>query len=154
MHKNRINQIVPLINHTDRNELRKYLNSGGWITEHYQNKKFEFAFKNLTNSKYSITFPNGTLTLVGILIGLDIKKGDEVIVPSYTMVATANSVKLLGAKVVFADISSENLCLCPKDLIKKITKKTKAVIYVTLNGRSGFIDKINQICKKKKNLFN
>ena len=64
------------------------------------------------------------------------------------MVATANSIKLIGGKVVFADISKENLCLCPQDLIKKITKKTKAIIYVTLNGRSGFLDEITKICKK------
>ncbi len=148
MPKNRINQIEPFINRIDRNELNKYLNSGGWITEHNQNTKFENLFKNFTKSKYAITFPNGTLTLVGILISLGIKKGDEVIVPSYTMVATANSIKLIGGKVIFADISKENLCLCPQDLIKKITKKTKAIIYVTLNGRSGFLDEITKICKK------
>ena len=58
MPKNRINQIEPFINRIDRDELNKYLNSGGWITEHNQNTKFENLFKNFTKSKYAITFPN------------------------------------------------------------------------------------------------
>ncbi len=149
MPKNKINQIEPHISLTDKSEINKYFQSGGWITEHIQNKNFENKFKKITKSKFALTFPNGTLTLVGMLMSLDIKAGDEVIVPSYTMVATANSVKLTGAKVVFADISEKNLCLCPKSLIQKVTKKTKAVIYVTLNGRSGSIDKIKNICNKK-----
>ena len=150
MPKNKINQIEPYISHTDKSEISKYLKSGGWITEHKQNKNFENKFKKITHSKFAVTFPNGTLTLFGMLMSLNIKKGDEVIVPSYTMVATANAVKLTGANVVFADISEESLCLCHKSLIQKITKKTKAVIYVTLNGRSGSIDKIKSICNKKK----
>ena len=145
-----INQIEPLITNKDKKNIIEYLNTGGWITEHSQNKLFEEKFKKITNSKYAITFPNGTLTLYGILLSLNIKKGDEIIIPSYTMVATANSVILTGARVIFCDISSENLCLDPIKLKEKITKKTKAVIYVTLNGRSGYINQIKNICKKKK----
>ena len=150
MQKNRINQIEPYITKEDKNELIKYVNSGGWITEHSQNKIFEDKFKKITKSKYAITFPNGTLTLFGILLSINIKKGDEIIVPNYTMVATVNAVNLTGAKAVFCNISKDNLCLCPDELKKKINKKTKAIIYVTLNGRSGYIDKVRNICIKKK----
>ena len=150
MQKNKINQIEPHITKQDKHSLIKYINSGGWITEHKQNKFFEAKFKKITKSKYAITFPNGTLTLFGILLSLNIKSGDEVIVPNYTMVATVNAVKLTGAKAIFCDISNDNLCLSPEELKKKINKKTKAVIYVTLNGRSGYIDKIKNICNKKK----
>ena len=83
------------------------------------------------------------------MIALGLKKNDEVILPSYTMVATANAVILAGAKPILCDISDENLCLDPNKLINKINKNTKAVIYVTLNGRSGFITQIQKICKKK-----
>lgn len=150
MQKNRINQIEPLIDKKDKTAIIKYLNSGGWITEHSQNKIFEENFRKITKSKYAITFPNGTLTLYGILLSLNIKNGDEVIVPTYTMVASANAVSLTGAKIVFCDISKDNLCLCPNELKKKINKRTKAVIYVTLNGRSGYINKIKNICNKNK----
>jgi len=148
--KNRINQIEPYIDKFDKSELTKYINSGGWMTEHSQNKVFEEQFKKLTKSKYSISFPNGTLTLLGILLSINVKKNDEIIVPTYTMVATPNAVLLSGAKVVFCDISKDNLCMCPESLEKKINKRTKAIIYVTLNGRSGHIDKVKHICEKNK----
>ena len=148
--KNRINQIEPYIDKFDKSELTKYINSGGWMTEHSQNKVFEERFKKLTKSKYSISFPNGTLTMLGILLSINVKKNDEIIVPTYTMVATPNAVLLSGAKVVFCDISKDNLCMCPESLEKKINKRTKAIIYVTLNGRSGHIDKVKHICEKNK----
>ena len=148
--KNRINQIEPYIDKFDKSELTKYINSGGWMTEHSQNKVFEEQFKKLTKSKYSISFPNGTLTLLGILLSINVKKNDEIIVPTYTMVGTPNAVLLSGAKVVFCDISKDNLCMCPESLEKKINKRTKAIIYVTLNGRSGHIDKVKHICEKNK----
>ena len=147
----KINQIEPIISLSDKNAISKYLKSGGWITENKISKKFEKNFSSLVGTKYSILHPNGTLTLLSIMLALGIKKNDEVILPNYTMVATANAVILAGAKPIICDISDENLCLDPKKLINKINKNTKAVIYVTLNGRSGFITEIKKICKKKKN---
>ena len=146
----RINQIEPSITSKDKSAISKYLNSNGWITENKVSKKFEVEFSKLVKSKYSIVYPNGTLTILSILLALGIKKNDEVIVPNYTMVATANAVKLAGGKPVLCDIENKNLCLDPSQLLLKINKKTKAVIYVTLNGRSGFIDKIKKICNQKK----
>ena len=145
-----INQIEPIISKDDKNAVKKYINSGGWITENKLSKEFEKNFSKLVGAKYSILHPNGTLTLLSIMLALGIKKNDEVILPNYTMVATANAVILAGAKPILCDISDQNLCLDPKKLIYKINKKTKAIIYVTLNGRSGFIKEIQKICKKKK----
>jgi dTDP-4-amino-4,6-dideoxygalactose transaminase len=79
---------------------------------------------------------------------LDIKNGDEVLVPSFTFVATANSVVSTGAKPVFVDILKENYTMDPDDLQKKITKKTKAIIPVHLYGNVAFIDRISEIAKK------
>ena len=146
----KINQIEPVISSSDKDAISKYLKSGGWITENKISKKFEENFSSLVGANYSILHPNGTLTLSSILLALGIKKNDEVILPNYTMVATANAVILAGAKPILCDISNENLCLDPQKLIKKINKNTKAVIYVTLNGRSGCITEIQKICKKKK----
>jgi len=143
-----INQIEPLITSRDKKSIKNYLKLDRWITESKFTTKFEELFAKKVNSKYAIAFPNGTLTLTAILLSLGIKPNDEVIVPSYTMVATANAVKLIGAKPILSDISEDNLCLDYKGLINKISKKTKAIIYVTLNGRSGDIDKIKKICHK------
>ena len=149
-----INQIEPLITKKDKTNINKYLKLNRWITESKFTNKFEKIFAKKIQSKYAIAFPNGTLTLTAILLALKIKQNDEIIVPTYTMVATANSVKLIGAEPIFCDISAENLCLNYKEIINKISKKTKAIIYVTLNGRSGDIEKIKKICVKKKNIFN
>jgi dTDP-4-amino-4,6-dideoxygalactose transaminase len=56
---------------------------------------------------------------------------------------------LLELKLVLVDISEDDLCMCPNDLLKKINKNTKVVIYTEMNGRVGQINLINKICKKK-----
>tara|TARA_Y100001970_G_scaffold285174_1_gene404181 strand:+ start:2153 stop:3244 length:1092 start_codon:yes stop_codon:yes gene_type:complete len=146
----RINQIEPVITKKDKIAISQYLKTNGWITENKVTTKFEQKFAKIVNSKYSVAYPNGTLTILSILLALGVKRNDEVIVPNYTMVATANAVILAGAKPILCDISNQNLCLDVNKVIKKINKKTKALIYVTLNGRSGNLDKIQKICNKKK----
>ena len=115
-------------------------------------KKFEYNFKKKFNYRYSTVTTNGTTALHLAVMSLNLNRGDEVIVPNYTMVATANVVKMAGLKLNLVDISEKDLCMCPKDLAKKITKKTKVVIYTQMNGRVGQIDKIAKICKKR-NIF-
>ena len=117
-----INQIEPVIKLSDKQAINKYLKSGGWITENKISKKFEKNFSKFIGTKYSILHPDGTLTLLSIMMALGLKKGDEVILPNYTMVATANAVILAGAKPILCDISNENLCLDPNKLINKINK--------------------------------
>lgn len=144
-----INQIEPGFSKSELNKVKKYLDSGGWITEHTQTRILEKKLSKFTGRKYCITFPNGTITMSAILHCLNIGAGDEVIVPGYTMIATANAPTFVNAKTVLCDIDKDNLCMCPQDLQKRITKKTRAVIYVTLNGRSGKIEEIKKICKNK-----
>jgi Predicted pyridoxal phosphate-dependent enzyme apparently involved in regulation of cell wall biogenesis len=79
---------------------------------------------------------------------LDIKHGDEVLIPSFTFVATANSVYSTGAKPVFVDILKENFTMDPDDLQKKITKNTKAIVPVHLYGNVAYLDRISEIAKK------
>jgi dTDP-4-amino-4,6-dideoxygalactose transaminase len=82
------------------------------------------------------------------LYAVDIKKGDEVLVPSFTFVATANAVVSTGAKPVFVDILGDNYTMDPKDMEKKISKRTKAIIPVHLYGNVAYIDRILEISKK------
>ena len=96
-----INQIEPLITSIDKNAINSYLNNG-WITENKLSKNLRKFFQKIIGCKYSVLHPNGTLTIASILLSLNLKKGDEVIVPNYTMVATANAVILSGGTQSFA----------------------------------------------------
>lgn len=109
---------------------------------------FEKSASLFLKSKYVVAVNSGTAALQAALYALDIKKGDEVLVPSFTFVATANSVVSTGAKPIFVDILKENYTMDPDDLQKKITKKTRAIMPVHLYGNVAYIDKILEIAKK------
>ena len=147
-----IYQIKPVIGNLAKKNIIKYLNEKNWITEYKKTSLFEKKFSKFTNSKHCIAFPNGTLTMYAILKCLNLRKGSEVLVSNYTMVATANIVEMAGLRLKLVDISHKDLCMCPQDLKKKLSKKTKAVIFTQMNGRNGQIKEISKICKKK-NIF-
>ena len=90
--------------------------------------KFEELIASYVCTKYALTFNSGTSALHAALLAHDIKKGDEVIVPSFTFIATANAPLFVGAKTVFADIEEETFGLDPEDVKEKITEKTRAEI--------------------------
>ena len=145
-----IYQIKPVIGKLAKKNIIKYIKNDNWITEFKHTSIFEKKFSKFTNSKHCIAFPNGTLTMYAILKCLNLRKNSEVLVSNYTMVATANVVKMAGLKLRLVDISEYDLCMSPKDLLKKISKNTKVVIYTQMNGRVGQINEISKICKKRK----
>tara|TARA_Y100000591_G_scaffold167771_1_gene144740 strand:+ start:638 stop:1789 length:1152 start_codon:yes stop_codon:yes gene_type:complete len=112
--------------------------------------KLEKSFKKFFNIRYALPTSSCTGALHLILLGLGIKKGDEVIVPDMTWVATASVVRYVGAKPVFADIDKNTWTLCPESLKKKITSKTKAIIPVHLYGHPCDMEKIMNIANKYK----
>ncbi|MDH3610181.1 MAG: DegT/DnrJ/EryC1/StrS family aminotransferase [Nitrosopumilus sp.] len=111
-------------------------------------REFEKLASSFVKSKYAIAVNSGTAALQAALYALDIKKGDEVLIPSFTFVATANAVMSTGAKPVFVDILKDNYTMDPKDMKNKISKKTKAIMPVHLYGNVAFLDKILEISKK------
>jgi len=111
-------------------------------------QQFEKLVSKFVKSKFTIAVNSGTSALQASLYALDIKSGDEVLVPSFTFVATANSVKAVGAKPVFVDITRENYTMDPDDLNKKVTKRTKAIIPVHLYGHVAYMEEIIEIAKK------
>ena len=111
-------------------------------------QQFEKLLSKFVKSKYAVAVNSGTSALQASLYALDIKPGDEILIPSFTFVATANSVKSVGAKPIFVDISKENYTIDPNDLKKKITKRTKAIIPVHLYGHIAFMDEILEIAQK------
>ena len=110
--------------------------------------ELEYKLKKFTNSKYCITVSSGTDALLISLMSLNIKPGDEVITTSFSWISTAEVIVNLGAKPIFIDVD-HNTGLIKENLIKKmITKKTKAVIIVSLFGQIPNINHINSICNK------
>jgi perosamine synthetase len=93
---------------------------------------------------------NGTVSLTLAAIAAGLVSGDEVLVPNYTMVATASSMSMIGASPVFVDVESSTLCMDLLKVEEKITAKTKALILVSANGRypSAGINKFLALCQK------
>src|SRR5450755_4450638 len=98
----------------------------GWITPGPRVAEFEEKFAAYTGAKYAVAVSNCTTALHLAMIVAGIKPGDEVICPSLSYIATANSIKYVGAKPVFAEINPSNYNLDIKDVSKKINEKTKA----------------------------
>lgn len=132
---NRINQMEPWIGDEERHAVMEYLSSGGWLTEFRKTKEFEQMIAEYVGTKYASAVNNGTLSLIVALMALGIGNGDEVIVPDLTMIASANSIVIAGAKPVFVDISRSTLCLDYNLVQEAVNRKTKAIMLVTLNGR-------------------
>ena len=143
---------VPLIGKEEISAVTSILKNGALTSaanqggKHVQN--FENSVSSFVKSKYVVAVNSGTSALQAALYALDIKNGDEVLVPSFTFVATANAVISTGAKPIFVDILKENYTIDPYELEKKITKKTRAIIPVHLYGNMADVDSLNEISKK------
>jgi len=120
-----------------------------WLTMGGITRRFEQQFSELVGSKYAFAVSNGTTALHLANVAAGIGPGDEVILPSLTFVATANSVLYTGATPVFADITSEtDLNISPEDIEKKITPKTKAILVVHYAGYPCDMPKILGIAQR------
>lgn len=120
----------------------------GWVTQGPKVEEFEEALKKYTGAQYAVATTSATTALFLCLHALGIGKGDEVIVPSFSFIATTNVVMQAGAKPVFADIDPKTYNIDPKEIEKKITKKTKAIIPVDQVGLPCDLDEILKIAKK------
>ncbi len=114
--------------------------------------RLEEEFAKKYNSKYAISFCNGTATMHAALYAAGVKKNDEVIVTPLTMSSTSFVIKYLNAIPVYADVDLNTFQILPEEIEKKITKKTKAIITVSLYGGSPQLDLIQAIAKKN-NIF-
>jgi len=148
----KINQIEPWIGEEEKRAVAEYLDSGAWLTEFKKTREFERMIADFVGCKYASVVNNGTISLVIALMALGIKKGDEVIVPDYTMIASSNAIVLVGAKPVFVDITTKDLCI-NLDLVEKaITPRAKALMFVSINGRCPDMYRVVALARKY-NLF-
>lgn len=116
-------------------------------------EEFERLLANYLGRKYVLTFNSGTSALHAVLLSYGIGKGDEVIVPSFTFIATANAVLMTGAKPIFADIEKERYGLDSGDVREKITAKTKAIIPVHYGGCPAKITELRALAAEKRILL-
>ena len=112
-------------------------------------KEFEKKVAEYVGVKYALAVNSGTSALHVILAAHDIGKGDEVIVPSFTFIATANAPLFVGAKPVFAEIEGETYGLDPVDVERRITPKTKAIMPIHYGGSPCYIEKLKHIANKR-----
>jgi len=111
-------------------------------------EKFEVMLSRYIGTKYALVFNSGTSALHAAMLAYDIGPGDEVIVPSFTFIATANAPLFVGAKPVFADIEQKTYGLDPQDVEKKITPKTKAILPIHYGGCPCLIKELARIAQK------
>jgi perosamine synthetase len=142
----------PQIDDDEREEILKVLDEG--ILTSASNlggkrvQEFERLLANFLHVKHAVAVNSGTAALHGSILAAGIKEADEILVPSFTFVATANSVACTGAKPVFVDIEKDTYTMNPVDLEKKITKKTRAIIPVHLYGHPAKMDEILEVANK------
>ncbi len=117
----------------------------GWITQGPKVAEFEKMFAQRHNVKHALAVSNCTTALHLALVALGVSAGDEVIVPAFTWVSTANAVMYCGAKPVFIDIDIRTFNLDVNQLKSKITNKTKAIIPVHLFGLCANVPEIKNI---------
>lgn len=137
------------------NEIKYVTNavSTGWISSSGSYvTAFEEAFAKYCGVKYAVAVCNGTVAIHLALSALGIGKGDEVIIPSFTMIATAFAVCYTGATPVFVDADKDTFNIDVTKIEEKITSKTKAIIPVHIFGNMCNMDEIERIAKKH-NLF-
>lgn len=145
-------KFIPVCNAYLNGNEKKYLNDcidTGWISSAGKYvKEFEQAFAKYCDSKYAIAVTSGTTALHIALVTLGIKKGDEVIIPSFTMIACAFAVCYTGAKPVFVDIDKDTWTIDVNKIEEKITSRTKAIMPVHIFGNPCDMDTIKKIAKK------
>lgn len=138
----------PSLNNEEAEAVSKVLKSG-WIGSGPKTKEFEDKFISYIGSSYGVALNSASAAIHLALIATGINKGDEVITPSFTFVATNHPILMQKAIPVFCDIDYQTLGADPKDIGKKITKKTKAVIVVHYGGHPVDLDSIIRLCKEK-----
>lgn len=132
---------------TDEKQVLEVLRSGIWSRAEVVTQ-FEKEWADALGAKRCLTVVNGTNALVVTLNQMDIKAGDEVLVPPYTFIATVSAVLSNGAMPVFVDVDRETFQIDPAKIEAKITSRTKAIIAVHILGLPCDMEKIMAIAKK------
>jgi perosamine synthetase len=145
--KKMILQHKPIFDQLDIDSVSNTIKNN-WISEGPETKKFQENYRKFVGTKYAIATTSGTAAIFLALMGAGIKPGDEVIIPNMTFIATASAVKLAGAKPILAEVKEDNFTISIDSIKNKVSKKTKGIIPVHLNGRSTDFDELMELAKK------
>ena len=148
---NKINFVDPSVTQVEKKNLNKAL-KGGWLSFGPYVKNLENKICKITKVKNCISVNNGTNAILLILMSLNFKRGDEVIVPSFCYISPVHMLKLMGLVPVPVDIELDNLQISTDKIEKKISKKTKAILLIHNYGSICNLQKVKKIAQKK-NLF-
>lgn len=147
--KEMILQTRPSFDSSEATACSQYFGTGDpFLTEFKETEKLEKQLAQTIGVKHCFMTTSGSTAILVALLAANIGPGDEVIVPNYTMIATANAVRLLGAKPVLVDVNPTTFTLSVEDVQVARTEKTKAVLHVSLNNRSKNLDGIVDYCKR------
>jgi perosamine synthetase len=147
-----IMQHRPTFEKEEADSCYEYMLEDNFVTEHKKTKELEKIISHYLDVKHTIMTTSGTTALILSLMALDLKNGEEVIVPNFTMIATVNSIRHIGLTPVIVDVNSKTYSIELETIKKNITSKTKAVLHVSINNRFCDIDKISDYCKSN-NLY-
>ena len=141
----------PLIGGEEKKYLLKCIENNEVSSSGSFVKEFEKKFAKKIKRKFAISVSNGTAAIQLAFESLNLKKGDEVILPAFTIISCILPIIRLGAKPILVDCDPQTWNMDTEETINLITKKTKAIILVNIYGLCPDFDKIIKICKKKKN---
>ena len=144
-----IPQMQPWIGEEERRAVDEYLKSDGWLTDFQRTREFERAIAGYVGGRHVSVVSNGTAGLFLALKALGIGTGDEVIVPDYSMIASANAVVLAGGAPRLVDIDRGTLCLDLDLAEEAITPRTKAIMVVSINGRAPDMKRTLELTRAK-----
>jgi dTDP-4-amino-4,6-dideoxygalactose transaminase len=132
----------------EEREVLKVLRSK-WLSTGPVTERFEKAYSHYLGGGFAVAVSNGTAALHLALACMDLRQGDEVILPSLTFVATANAVLYVGGIPIFADIvSTDDLNISPEEIEKKVSKRTKAIVVMHYGGYPCDMESILAIAKQ------
>lgn len=136
----------PTFDKKEAEAVYKYMLEDNFVTEYKKTKELENMICKYVGCKHCIMTTSGTSAIILALMSLEFEEGDEIIVPNYTMIATINAVKFLKFKPIIVDVDKDTFTLNNITIEENITKKTKAVIHVSLNNRYTDMDGIIKTC--------
>jgi len=148
----RISVNRPLLGEEEKKAVERVISSGMLVNASYEGgeqvRAFEGKVRSLLGVKHVVAVNSGTAALHASLVALGVKQGDEVIVPPFTFVATANVVLAIGAKPVFVDIK-DDYNIDPAAFRRAVTRKTRAIIPVHVYGYPADMDEIREIAGQR-----
>ncbi len=137
----------PVFDKEDEQALLAVLRSGRWFLAE-RVEEFEKRFAAFQDAQFGVAVSNGTVALQVALEAIDLRPGDEVIVPAYTFIATASAVAMVGGLPIFADVEPGTGNISPASVEAAVTERTRALIAVHVAGRPADLDALGELARR------